>query len=88
MKTVLKLQPCPKSNHARRAVAAQANAKQARWRNRVRQRAETGLRGWLARNAGIAQYRKPEVSVIEDIEELAGYSQLHTVAQSEPFGQV
>ena len=57
-------------------------------RCRVGERAETGLRRWLAGNAGVSQNRKPEVRVIEHVEELPVDAQLHALIQGEPLGEV
>src|SRR6516164_3485211 len=61
-----------KSDHARRVVASQADAQQARGRrDRVGQRAEPGLGGWLSRNACKHHARKAEIRVVEGIKELS-----------------
>src|SRR5579871_4708592 len=50
-----------KCNHPRRAIAAQPDAQQScRWRTRVAERSESGLRGRLARNSGVTQDRQTE----------------------------
>ncbi len=54
----------------------------------VAERAESGLRGRLARNARVRQDRQPEIRVIEHIEELAVDAQLHAFGQREPLGEI
>ena len=78
-----------KSDHARGAIAAQANTKQPRWRGgRVAQRSESCLCGRFAGDACIAQNGKAKVRMIEDIEKLPVDAQLHVFPQREPPGYV
>ena len=87
--TRLELEAQLKGDHARGAVAAQADAEQSRWRRSgVGERAESGLRGGLAGDAGEDHAGKAEIRVIEDIEELAVDAQLHALGQREPLRQV
>ncbi len=72
------LQTGLKGNHARGTVAAEPDSEQARWRGgRIRQRAETGLRRGLPRNADLHYAWQSEIRMVEDIEKLTLKPQLY-----------
>ena len=85
----LKLKAQLKGDHARGAVTAEADAQQAgRRRGRVGEGAETCLRSGISRNAGEYHARKPEIRMVEHIEELDVEAQLPLLGQRKQFRDV
>jgi hypothetical protein len=83
------LHPQLKRDHARRTIAAQANAEQTRRRRgSVRKRSKPCLRSGLSRNASEHRARKRKIRMIEDVEELCIEPQLHPLAQGKRFRKV
>ena len=73
-------QPCLKRYHPRGTIAAEPDPEQSSRRGgRIGQRPEPRLCRRLAGDARIAEDREPEVWVIKKVEDLAVYSQFHTL---------
>jgi hypothetical protein len=71
------LQACLKRDHARTAIATQADAQQAGGRrSRIAKRSKPCLRGRLSWNPRQRHAGKPEVRMVEYIEELGFYPEL------------
>lgn len=78
-----------KGDHARGAVASQADTQQPGRRSRgVGERAKSGLSRRIARNACIHVAGKTKVWMIEDVEELSVDPQSETLGQFEPLCEV
>ena len=77
------------SDHAGRAIAAEAYAQQAGGgRGGGSESAETGLGGRVSRGAGEDHAGEREIGVVEDVEELGFEAQFHVLAEREELRQV
>src|SRR5271165_4034902 len=73
--------PCLEGDHTRRAVTAEADAQQSRWRrDGAGDGSESCLRSRLSGNAGLIIRRQREVWVVEDIEDLRIETEGHMLA--------